>query len=503
MIEQHASLSEKFLKKWFWLYLFSFIIAPMSYIIKIIISGELSVEEVWILYGIISLITLLSSYNDLGMSESLKYFIPKFIDENRYDKVKTIIFFALFVQILTSLLIASFFIFGWSFIAEHYFKSPQATEALQMLAFFFIGINIFQTINQFFYAIQNTFFSKISDFIRMVFTLTSVLFIYFWNASSLLNYSISWVVWLYIWLCCSLSLFYLFYYKKYLQNSSLLIKKDILWEISKYAFVVFIWASSGTILSQIDMQMIIYFLWSTDAWYYTNYLSIIWIPFMLIWPIFILLFPVFSEMNAKKQHSQIKITKQLFVRSFIIIGLMFNIFFFVFSEIIAFSLFGEKFILSWEILKYSILFLLFNFLLQINFNIMAGVWKIKERLRIILIAICFNFIMNLILINSIWVYGAALATWFGWVLIWSLSEYYLGKQYFIRYDLVSLFKNTALLGGLWVFMFYYGLPLFHSLSRIQSFFLLWWLFTLWGFFFIFINYKEFRFFIGEIKKLRK
>ena len=61
MIEQHKSLSEKFLKKGFWLYLFSFIIAPIWYIIKIIISGELTVSEVWILYWVVSLIILLSA----------------------------------------------------------------------------------------------------------------------------------------------------------------------------------------------------------------------------------------------------------------------------------------------------------------------------------------------------------------------------------------------------------------------------------------------------------
>jgi hypothetical protein len=50
MIDQHKTLSEKFIKKGFWLYLFSFIIAPIGYIIKIIISGELSVSELGILY---------------------------------------------------------------------------------------------------------------------------------------------------------------------------------------------------------------------------------------------------------------------------------------------------------------------------------------------------------------------------------------------------------------------------------------------------------------------
>jgi len=46
MIDSHASLSEKFLKKGFWLYFFAFIIAPITYVIKIVISNELQVAEV-------------------------------------------------------------------------------------------------------------------------------------------------------------------------------------------------------------------------------------------------------------------------------------------------------------------------------------------------------------------------------------------------------------------------------------------------------------------------
>ncbi|USN58512.1 MAG: hypothetical protein H6767_09835 [Candidatus Peribacteria bacterium] len=65
MIDQHKSLAEKFVKKGFWLYLFSFIIAPIGYFIKIIISNELSVSDVGIIYGVISLITMISAYNDL------------------------------------------------------------------------------------------------------------------------------------------------------------------------------------------------------------------------------------------------------------------------------------------------------------------------------------------------------------------------------------------------------------------------------------------------------
>jgi len=45
------------------------------------------------------------------MTESLKHFIPQFVTEKRYDKVKSILFYAFFSQIITSLFIAAFFFF--------------------------------------------------------------------------------------------------------------------------------------------------------------------------------------------------------------------------------------------------------------------------------------------------------------------------------------------------------------------------------------------------------
>jgi len=157
MIDQYSTLSEKFLRKGFWLYLFSFIIAPIWYIIKIILSGELTVSEVGILYWIISLITLLYTFNDLWMTESLNYFVPKFITKKRYDKVKSILFYAFFMQIATSIIIAFSFYFWADYIANNYFKTDTAKETLKVFAFYFIWINIFGTIWGFFNAIQDTF----------------------------------------------------------------------------------------------------------------------------------------------------------------------------------------------------------------------------------------------------------------------------------------------------------------------------------------------------------
>jgi len=502
MIDQHWTLTEKFLKKGFWLYLFSFIIGPIWYITKIIISSELTVSEVWILYWIISLITMLSAYNDLWMTESLKHFIPEFVTKKRYDKVKSILFYALFMQILTSLIIASFFFFGTDFIAEHYFKTDAAKDTLKIFAFFFIGTNIFQTINQFFLAVQNTFYLKLSDFIRTFFVMFSVLFIFFWDYSSLVNYSYSWLIGLYIWILWVLFIFYQKYYKKYFVWQKFLIQKKLIKQFTKYASLVLLWTSVWTLLGQIDMQMIIYILWTTDAWYYTNYLSIIWIPFLLIWPIFQLLFPVFSELHSKKEHNKIKLIKQIFSNNFIMIAIMFNIFFFVFAEIIAYTLFWEKFITSWTILKYSILFLIFNFLLQINGNILAWIGRVSLRVKITIIAVCFNLVTNIIFINIIWVYGAALATWMGWILIYTLQEIFLWVRYRINYYYFTIIKNIIVMWWLWFAIHKYWLVFMEWISRINSFFLLWWIFVIWFLIFVVINLGSFKIFVREVRKLK-
>ena len=121
MIDQHNSLAEKFIKKWVWLYVFTFIISPLWYIIKIIVSWQLTVEEIWIIYGVMSLMVLLNSFNDLWMAESLNKFVPDFITQKRYDKVKSILIYAILAQVLSGWIL--FLLFFLLFLASNVYSS--------------------------------------------------------------------------------------------------------------------------------------------------------------------------------------------------------------------------------------------------------------------------------------------------------------------------------------------------------------------------------------------
>jgi len=504
MIDQHKTLSEKFIKKGFWLYLFSFIIAPIWYIIKIIVSHNISVSELWILYWVISLITLLSSFNDFWMTESLKYFIPKYFTKNNYEKIKTIIAYAFLTQVITWSLIALFLFFWADYLALNYFKSPEAKTVLQLFSLYFLWINVFQVFNNFFMTVQNTFYAKTTEFLRMTFIMLFIITITILNLSSLNHYAIAWILWLYFWIIFVIYFFYTKYYKKYFSWVNFIFSKKLFKKLFSYAIVVFLAAQSATILSQMDMQMIIYLLDTKQAWYYTNYLSIVSIPFMLIWPIFGLLFPIFSELHAKKEFEKIKLIKQIFQKNFLAIALAFNILFFAFWPIIAYILFWKNYITSWEILRYSILFLVFNFLLQINFNILAWIWKVKERLKIIVTAIFFNFILNLIFINYLWVYWAALATACWWIFIWISSEIKLWKKYKTTFDYIFLLKNIIFM---WLFGFilynFFDLNFFENIWRFYSFLIFSLIWIVWFLTFWLINLEVFKNFILEVKRIKK
>lgn len=502
MIDTHGSLSEKFLKKGFWLYLFAFIIAPITYITKIVISNELQVEEVWIIYGILSLIIMLSTFNDFWITESLKHFIPEFVNKKRYDKVKTLLVYAFIIQSITGWIIAAFFFFGAPFISTHYLQTDMAVWSLKIFAFFFLGINIYQTIHTFFLSIQNTFYTKLIDLIRTTTVMIWILAVLFLDIGSLENYSYTWIVWLYVWILLAIILLFRKYNKAYFAWSPILWDKKLFLKIFKYALVVLLWTQAWTILWQIDMQMVLFMLGTLEAWYYTNYISIIGIPYILIGPVFQFLFPVFSELHAKNQHEKIRTIKYIFTKNFMIIAIAMNILFFVFAEIIAYVLFWEKFITSWQILKYSILLLVFNFLLQINFHILAGIWRVKERFHIILAAIGLNFIMNIILIKFIWVYGAALATGFGWIFIYVMSEKVLGKDFSVWFDFKFICKNIFSFTLIWWWLYMFILPLFNNLGRIQSFWFMFILTIIYFSVFALINLRESKMFIWEIKKLR-
>jgi len=112
------------------------------------------------IYGVISFVTLLSAFNDLGCTESLNYFLPKYIIKNEYGKAKYFLKLTLIMQVISSILIASILFFIAPWLAQVYFNEPLIVNIIRIAGLYFIGINLFHITTVLFSVSQNTKLQK-------------------------------------------------------------------------------------------------------------------------------------------------------------------------------------------------------------------------------------------------------------------------------------------------------------------------------------------------------
>ncbi len=437
------SLGKKFVNRGFWLYAFTFFIWPLGYITKMIISRDLSVSEVWVIYGVISFVTLISTYNDLGCTESLNYFLPKHIINKTYGKAKYLLGLTLKIQTITSitLCLTLFFIAPW--LAQAYFWNSEIVSILRISWLYFIGVNMFHIVGILFSIAQDTKLQKWVELIRMLAITIGVSILYFSGYGNTEKYMWIWISWLFIALIIATYWAYNKYYKVYFSKIESVFDRNERTIFFRYSFATLLTSNIWMVLSQVDMQMIIYNLWTEATWYYSNYLSLMNIPFIFITPIIAFLFPVISELNSRNDKAKMRMLYGRFTLYFSIIGVWISVFMFQMGENLATVFFSEKFRTSGIILAYSSLFLCFNLLIQINFQFLAGTWQVWSRARILMTILPINIILNYILIQLYGVAGSALAVWLSWIPLWYLS-YRATREYHDTIPILDILKNLIL-----------------------------------------------------------
>ena len=183
-------------------------------------------------------------------------------------------------------------------------------------------------------------------------------------------------------------------------------------------------ANVGMVLSQFDMQIIITVLGTEKAGYYANYLSLIGIPFIIITPAINFLFPVVSRIAGQNNIKQLQKVKYAFHNIFAPLAVSLSVFFFVFSLPLSTLLFGQKFAVSGEVLLYSVPFLVFNFLLQTNFQLLSATGRIRRRAKILFYGLIVNvsLICLSLFVLRLGLDGVSASVGIAWILIWYLSE---------------------------------------------------------------------------------
>ena len=329
---------------------------------------------------------------------------------------------------------------------------------LKILVLQFFGDNIFRTINTFFQAIQDTRSQKGMDFLRMFILMMLVIGLWIFDLHNLEYFAWAWSSSVLIAVILALVLVYV-KYRHYFTAEGWKFNRAEYVTVFRYAFWVMLSANVGMLLSQIDMQMVTTMLGVRDAGYYTNYLSLIRIPFLFLLPGVYFLFPVFSDLLKRGEEGKVITIHAFCYELFSVVALMMTSFFMLFGDVLTFTLFGPGYEMSGKILLYSSPFLLFNFLLQIDFQILSASGRPRTKMYILLAGVIMNVITNYIFLKLWGVVGSAFASGLGWIFIWILS-FYQTKQYASTFRWGMFIQNFIGIGILTAIL---------SLLHLQSF----------------------------------
>ncbi len=513
MLDPKESLSRKFITKWAWIYAFVFLTAPLGYVMRIILTGELTPSEIGIIYGTISLLWLIGVYTDFWLTESLNYFLPKYIIKNDYARSKYLLLFTLFTQILTSTLVSIWLYLSAWFLAREYFHTPIAESIIKIFALFFIGSHILQVIGTFFSAIQNVKLRSSIELFRMIMTVLWASILLFSGNGNIESYAWIWIGWVYSWLLLSWILFYFLYYRVYF---SLPQKKDTILRKSfiQYSLGTLFSANVSTVLHQIDMQFLTYFLWVYDAGIYSIYLALVGIPFIFLWPIIWFLYPVISEIWGRGEREKVTTIYSIFSTYLSVIMLWVWGIFFLIGWDISYFLFGEKFVESGKALLFIAPFLFLNVLVQINFQILSWLGHIRKRIYVLLWTLMLSIILGLVCILG-YKYdflpfpsgssAASFAVWVSWILMWILS-YRAIREYAYGFVWWVFLKNLIIVWiftiGLTLFPFYKSISLGLSL-RLSHLPIIWFVLFSSLIIFLVLNFLQIKEFIKIVQQVRR
>lgn len=378
------------------------------------ISRELSVEDIGLFYSIISFIGIFSAYNDLGLTEALQYYLPHYFIDKEYGKAKTIIVFTWLMQLVSGFIISWLLYFWADWLATSYFKTHNASLLLKYFSLYFIIINLFQVISSLFSSIQNIKRQQWTEVIRI----WSVVFLTFLLSYLGLLTTIEFAKIRLIGLLIAL-LFSWFGLKKHFwrlfRDYAMVRDHKLIWQQRSYGLWILVGTGAATLLGQINQQFALYFFWAQAAWYRTNYLSFYSIANIFIWPVIGYLFPLLNELYKKWEHKKIKLLYRLLFTGTLVFWIVGGIIGYIFAEPVAVLLFGENFRQSGILFQHYAPFIITMPLMGILFQDIASRGMVKQRVWAIICGLVINIITSTILWK---IYGL---TWLVYgQLIWNL-----------------------------------------------------------------------------------
>jgi len=425
------------------IFIFTLVALFFAYLMRVLLARNLSVEEYGLFYAVFSMFSFLILFRDLGLTRSLVKFIPEFKVKKQCNLIKDSIISIFSFQFVASAIITIILIIFSDFLAINYFHNAHASSVIRILALSFWLKPFILLCGGIFQGFQKMWQYASIDLTRSILVL--ILSFVGFNISKGVSVPsiatlITSILLLLIFIPLLLKVIPIEFFKKKFVIDKKLLKKLFGFGISTMAGDI-----NWFIIGGIDIFILTYFAGLEQVGLYNASLPTASLLSYFGVAIATALLPVTSELWTKKNKKRLAdgISK-LHKYSFAIV-IPFALIMFCFPELILNLLFGKNYIIASTSLRILSLAFIFMTLSRVNLNTLLGIGKPKVNIKIAIITVIFNLILNLILIGllGMGILGASISALLTALAMFLLSLIKLKKFAKIRIPIIMWLKNIV------------------------------------------------------------
>jgi len=425
----------------------------VGFLLRMFLARNLSIEEYGLFYAVFALVSFFALFRDLGLNSALVKYIPEFSMRKDFGSIKSsIAFTAIFQAIFAFSISAILFIFSGQ-IAMAVFRTEAAALPLGILCAWFFVMVFYSIVCSAFQGFQNMPAYASMEFLRITFVLLSaVLFI------GVLGQGVGSVASAYLVAAAIMIVFALAYFgKRYPQvlKRKGSITKPLVKKLFAFAIPVFIGGIGGLVIGYMDTLMITVFRTLPEVGLYQvaqPTASILWMFAGALTAVF---FPMVSELWVRRERALLSRALYFLIKFSFVLVIPVALIFIAFPGIIIRLLFGEGYLAGATALQIlagvAIVYTPFAILL----STVGGIGKPIVGTKVVGAMAGLNLVGNSLLIPPYGIEGAAVATFFSYLLGLVLLFYYARKFVQFTVPASSLLKTVT--GGVLTLLIIFGL----------------------------------------------
>lgn len=415
--------------------LFTVLSSVLGFLVKSFLARNLATSDFGLLYAVMAFTGIFWVFKDLGYSSGLVRYIAEWNSKQRYDDIRTSIWWGIIFQGVLGTIIFVILFFGADFFAVSFFENKSATFLIQMFALeILVGIYFVRHV---LLGYNKIFVYASSEFVRNIFLMALLaIFISMGIAGAGISYLLASL------LFQAVFIYYIFF--RLLKDPRPKIAFSAPQrKIFVFGSVLFVGQLANYLISYADTLLLTAIRTLEDVGLYQAALPISQLLWAFPISLAVALLPSFSELWGKNNVASIADGTR-FAMKFMFIFLILPLFIvIIWPDILLGLIFGEAYLRAADALRILAIGSIFHSLMMLNNTVLHSI-ESPRAITLTAVAISvLNVVLNFYMISKFGIAGAAYATTLSFVVGFVITLYFLRKRIALKLPWSDILKILA------------------------------------------------------------